>query len=360
MNNVNPNMLVLARESRGLTQRQLAERLLIPQSALSKLEHGLSEPQPELVTKFAEELNYPTKLFYEQGYIDPAFSFQYRKRQALSQKDNSRIQAISNFYKFHIQKLLQSVEVTSPPLPNFTVEEYGSIESVVDALRKAWRIPVGPIGNLTKCIEDAGIFIIHNDFRASLFDGATVMTRGIAPPIIFVDTDVAADRLRFTLAHELGHIIMHSLIPSANIEEEANQFAAELLLPKKQILSSLRNLSFEKLPDLKRHWKVSMAAIIKRAKDLGTITDRQYRYMWVQMAQAGYRVREPIELPKELPTLLKELIDLHKEQLQYSDESLADLLSLSLEEFEEQYLGKKQVLRLIPSAHKRIQFPNRK
>src|ERR1019366_9937990 len=94
----------------------------------------------------------------------------------------------------------------------------------------------------------------------------------------------AGDRLRLTLVHEVGHIIMHeSATPT--MEVEANAFAAEFLAPRKEIKGSLLGLNMAKLADLKRHWKMSMQALIMRAYELKTITESQRRYLFINVAK---------------------------------------------------------------------------
>ncbi|HAG99910.1 MAG TPA: hypothetical protein DCL75_13910 [Ktedonobacter sp.] len=109
----------------------------------------------------------------------------------------------------------------------------------------------------------------------------------------------------FTLAHEIGHIVMHQ-IPTENMEEEADRFAAEFLMPSRDISPDLDSITFTNLARLKSYWKVSMAALIVRANDMGKITQRQYRTLFEQMNKNGYRMNEPIPIPVEEPALLKE------------------------------------------------------
>src|SRR2546421_1977476 len=111
------------------------------------------------------------------------------------------------------------------------------------------------------------------------------------PPLFFVDTRrFTWDRLRYTLAHELGHLIMHHDSTDADAERQADIFAAEFLMPSRDVRPYLYNLTVEKLANLKTYWKVSMSALIKRASDLDAITSRHARTLWMKMAQAGYKL----------------------------------------------------------------------
>ncbi len=119
-------------------------------------------------------------------------------------------------------------------------------------------------------------------------------------------------------------------------------------MPRKEIKSSLYSLTWAKLIDLKAHWKVSMAAIVQRAHELGTITDSQRQYQFIQFSKRGYRTREPDEtdVPIERPSLFDELIQAHTKQLAYSTTELAALMLLEEEELKASYLEKGR-LRLV-------------
>src|SRR5437588_10942690 len=114
------------------------------------------------------------------------------------------------------------------------------------------------------------------------------------------------DPERYSLAHELGHLVGHSA-PHPTMEEEANRFASEFLMPAADIRASLHDITIPRLAALKRYWKVSMAALLRRAYELGTINERRYRFMNIQLSKAGYKMREPIETdpPTEQTSLME-------------------------------------------------------
>ena len=164
--------------------------------------------------------------------------------------------------------------------------------------------------------------------------------------MFFVNEDIPCDRMRWTLAHEMGHVIMHH-IPTESIEDEANQFAAEFLMPARDIKPHLTDLTLAKLATLKPYWKVSMNALLKRACDLGTITERQRSYLWTQMGMHGYRTHEPVVLPQEEPTIVKEILDLHMGQLGYGSADIASLMLMDEQEMRSEYTVPKTRLRRI-------------
>jgi Zn-dependent peptidase ImmA (M78 family) len=146
------------------------------------------------------------------------------------------------------------------------------------------------------------------------------------------------DRLRFTLAHELGHLVLHS-IPRADMEAEADRFAAELLMPEADIRQHLRFLTVQALVLLKKIWRVSMGALLKRAQDLQTISARSAKGLWMYFSRNGWRRREPVgyDLDPESPALLQGLIRYHYDQLDYSVEMLCKVLDWSVEDFKKLY-----------------------
>lgn len=120
-------------------------------------------------------------------------------------------------------------------------------------------------------------------------------------------------RLRLTLAHKAAHLILHQTADGPNVEEEANRFAGEFLMPRREIKASLYRLNLAKLLDLKQEWKVSMAAIVFYAHRLGTITPAQYRYLNINL-QRRWGFNEPYEdqIPVEKPTLVQGLVNVHQ------------------------------------------------
>ena len=205
------------------------------------------------------------------------------------------------------------------------VEEFpGGPEAIARSVRSAWGIPPGPVPNLVREIEDAGGIIIRCDFGTTKVDAVSQWLPDL-PPLFFVNISIPTDRLRFTLAHEIGHIVMHQ-VPTQDMEKEADRFAAEFLMPKKDIRPQLFDLTLPKMASLKPHWRVAMSALLRRAGDLGTIAPRWKSYLWMQMGQYGYRKVEPVTIPAEEPVLLDEIINTHRNDLGYSVRDLNRLV----------------------------------
>jgi Zn-dependent peptidase ImmA (M78 family) len=149
---------------------------------------------------------------------------------------------------------------------------------------------------------------------------------------------MSADRERFTLAHELGHLIMHDLpTPPDNAEREADAFASEFLMPAAEIGPQLAGIDLAKAANLKRHWKTAMSALIRRARDLGRIDERRYTSLNVQLSQKGWRKVEPVQIEHEQPTLIPKMIKVHHDIHDYDVAVLARLTGLSVAEYSERF-----------------------
>src|SRR5205085_1412705 len=127
------------------------------------------------------------------------------------------------------------------------------------------------------------------------------------PPLFFLNARQPGDRLRWTLAHEVGHLVMHE-VPSPSQESEADAFAAELLLPADEIESELEPVTLPHLAQLKIRWRVSIAALLRRAHDLGLNTKSQYHRLFTRYSMLGYRHGEPAPVPVEQPGLVRQVL----------------------------------------------------
>jgi Zn-dependent peptidase ImmA (M78 family)/transcriptional regulator with XRE-family HTH domain len=347
-------MVTLARESRGLTQGELAKQIAelqnrpCTQGTISKIEQGLLSVSDEILNGFVKILKYPHSFFSQNEEVYSAGMSQHRKRASLPAKTLCKIDAMTNISRLHVKSLLKSIEDIDLKVPYYDIDEYCDPEKIARMVRQSWFLPRGPIDHVTKIMEKAGVIIIHCDFGTRLIDGVTMNNIDRLPPIIFINKDIPGDRLRFTLSHELGHIVMHKY-PSENMEKEADRFASEFLMPTSDIKPDLSYLTLPKLADLKRHWKVAMSALVYKASTLKQITPRQSQYLFMQLSKAGYKTREPAELdiPIETPVLLKQLINIHLNDLNYSINELATILNLEEEELFGYYLGTPPQQRLL-------------
>lgn len=325
---VNAAMIVLARESRGWTQTDLADTIRTTQGTVSKYEIG-AIPVPDFHRDaICSALNYERELLEQPDLlVGLGGDFLYRKRARLSAKVQRRVEAEANIRKIQVVRLLRGAAVAERfPFPAIPLNEVeGRPEVAAQELRKAFRIPQGPVRNLTRVLENAGAIVFTVDFGTDYVDGTNIRLPGI-PPLMFLNANVPGERHRFNLAHELGHLVMHFATAIGDPEVEANKFANEFLMPKAEIRSDLRNLDLTTALRLKSVWGVSMAAIIRRAFTLNIITDSIYRRLFTQLGAGGMRTREPQPLPFEQPETFDELLNIHRNKLGFSDEQMRKLL----------------------------------
>ena len=335
----NADMLRLARGAQGETQTQLAKALSVYQGKVSKWEDGLSLPSEEEIERIARHLQYPVVFFFQQ---DAVYGFgtcclYHRKRKKLAVKTLNVIHDRINVMRIGIARLLRNVDELPVQFERMDVDEYDSPEQIAQLTRAAWQMPYGPVRSLVAVVEAAGGIVVQCPFGTSQLDAVSQWPRGM-PPLFFVNTDNPVDRWRFTLAHEVGHIIMHR-VPTANAEEEADRFASEFLMPKRDVALDLHSLTVQKALRLKPRWRVSMQALIRRARDVGTITDRKYTSLFTYLSKLGYRKNEPGPLAPEHPTTLQRLIDVHFEHLGYSFSELSKLVFCTEQRFRADYLN---------------------
>ncbi len=340
-NRLNPKMITVARESRGLTQLELAEKLSLSTSQMSRIEQDFTEVGEQHLKALSTVLNYPETFFYQEGEnLPPALAL--RKRNKVAQKVLLPIEAQVNIYRFNVEKLLKAMGKTDFDLPTLDIDKLGSPAEAARKLRKAWKMEKGAIPNLTQVLEENGIYIIAFDFNTERVDGMSILANG-SFPVVFSNKRSLGDRQRFTLAYELGHLVMHlQTNPSftRDISHEANQFAAEFLMPEKDIRSDFKDgVTINILADLKRKWKVSMQSLLYRANDLGVITDNQKRYLINQFNSLNIRRREPAELdiPREQPMKLRDTITHYKTKQRLNVKQLALFFNSSEEEFLSKY-----------------------
>lgn len=337
--NFNADMLKLARDARELTQADLAKAADVTQALVSKIENGLiAQPSDDVVEKLARAVNRPSSFFYQQERLVGFPHFHYRKRARLGTKALARIAAIINIRRQHILKLLRSYEhAAEKPIPQIDLDETGlTPEKVAERLREYWMLPRGPVQNLVELIEAAGGIVILCRFNTNLLDGISFRGEGL-PPMFFMNRDVPGERFRFSLAHELGHMVLHATPgDDERMEHEAHRFAAGFLMPAAEIRPYLTAPKLSALARVKAFWKVSIKALIKRTHDLKLITDNQHRWLHVQYSKA-FKAGEPVPIPLEQPSRLRTMVEYHLTNLGYSVAELAGLLSIHTQDLERAY-----------------------
>ncbi|WBU37357.1 helix-turn-helix domain-containing protein [Homoserinibacter sp. YIM 151385] len=339
------SMVTLLREARGWTQTELAERATMSQAVISKVETGAIELDPERLQRLAEALDCrPESLEHNAALPSIEITCLHRRRAStMSVSTMKRIEAVTHLSRISVEGLLDGIELApARTLERIEVLPGRGPAEVARELRYRWNVPSGPIANLIGLVESAGVVVVFRSFGTTGQDAVSTWPQDSQrPPMMLVNADLSADRLRFTVAHELGHLAMHAL-PVDSQEAEANIFAGEFLAPAGEIREKLEGLTtsdFRRLMALKTQWGMSMAALIRRAHDLETISDRQYREFQVRLGKLGWRTSEPGDVARENPSVVDKIIALQRSEHDYSDDDLARLAGMTEAAFRRHYLA---------------------
>ncbi len=328
----NGEMLRLARQRKGLRQKEAAHRLGIEQPLLSRMENGLAEVTDDFVVSAGAIYELPKSFFYLNDPVLGApvsVHTMWRRKADVTAKEMDMVVAELNLRAMHLRRFLEGVEIAnSADIPRLDIDDYENPEEIAEIVRAHWKVPSGPVKDLTALIERAGAIVCHSDMSGASISGATFSAPGV-PPLILLNSEQPADRMRYSLAHELGHLVMHRF-PSSDMEREANEFAASLLMPASDIQPYFkgRRIDLALLAAMKPEWRVAMQALLMRARSLECLTKNQAQYLWKQISARRLRLREPPELdfPKEVPTVVSTVVQIHLESLGYSASELAQLL----------------------------------
>lgn len=339
----NGDMLRLARQRKGFHQTEAANHLGVTQSLLSRYENKLNKPPEEFLARAARVYGVRQSFFYQNEPIYGAPVSVHpmtRRRSDVSAREMDSVVAELNVRVIHIRRFLEAVNVGSgTPLPRLDIEEYGDPETIAGILRAHWGVPRGPLPNLVTLAERAGVIVAHSAMAGVEVSGVTFAPPGI-PPLVLLKSGQPSDRLRFTLAHEIGHLVMHRF-PTPTMEAEANDFASALLMPAADMRPYFagRRVDLALLAAMKPEWRVSMQAILMRAKALGMIERNQEEYLWKQIGVRRMRLREPPELDFEIeqPTVMPGLVRVFRESLGYSLSETAQIMHLHDADIEEFY-----------------------
>lgn len=314
-------MLVMAREARGMTQTEVAdamrkagagESVTVSQGYVSKAESGRLAVSDDRLRLYAAALGYPPQLLQLNAQVlgVGVGLVHHRKRASASASALRRLHARLALTRVQVEGLLAiDAEQVGHCFPVVELDDLVRPKDAARRVRKDWGMPVGPVPDMVAALEDAGAAVVVTDLGSDRLD-AVSQWDGNQAPLILIGRHAPGDRCRFSLAHELGHLVMHQRPGNGpDQEKEADAFAAEFLMPAADIRSDLTGaIDLARLSRLKQKWRVSMAALLRRAQTLGTITDWHYRSVQVEMSALGYRTQEPAPLSHEHPRRLPDLV----------------------------------------------------
>lgn len=310
---VNGNRFKRAREILGLTQANVADLVGVQQSTIARIEQNVIEPSDALVEGIAFRLGFDKEFFYQPpGPEFPFGSLLYRKRSALKSADQSRLHqmAWAAFILYdHMAKRLKRLPTLRLPTLNDEPPEIAA-QLTRDALGCE---PDTPIDRLLFKLEQCGLCIFAVPDNVEDYD-AFALWADKRKPVIVVNTDKPGDRIRWTTAHEAGHLVMHHSLQGGtdDAEKEADHFASALLMPAEAMEQAItRPVTLSSLAELKLRWGVSIQALLRRARDLVIITEHQYKHLVVQQSRLWGRKQEPenLAIKPERPRALRKMAE---------------------------------------------------
>lgn len=355
---MNTNLIELARIAAGLSQGTLAKRLGKSQPFISQVERGERDIPSDLIQEWAHHCEVPVSYFSRNENLldEPIANLIHRKMTTLPARSFQTANAKIKLISLEVDSLFSEVKIIpSVELPNLP-SDIGPGDAAA-AVRREWEIPSGPLPNLVKLVESAGIPTVFLETLHDKHSALSIKGKWF-DWLIVLNSNHPASRLRFSLAHELGHIILkHNYMngmESNVIEAEANAFAGNLLFPESYVRRELNKLTFSHLIYLKQRWKVSIAFLIRQAFDYGLIDSYSKQKLYIELAkQPGGRRREVAEFDSEEPTLIRRIIEsLQDEGLSITE--IADLATINESILRQRYLREPQLKVVSEVKEKRV------
>lgn len=332
-----------ARLGAGMSLRELASRAGVSAQAISKYERGLDMPSSPVLLRLAGALGVSVGVLLRPGGVllsSPSYRCRTsRLRVRDRQKVEAQVQDWAERY-FTIEDILGVSQAFVPPSINRAIRKVEDVEKVARELRETWSLGEDPISNLTDVLEAQGIKV----GAVSGVDGfnALTMWANETVPVIVVKADLPGDRQRFSLAHELGHLLLEA--PESwsekDIEKAAHRFAGAFLVPDDVVRRELGQrracLDLHELQLLKHEYGISMQAWIHRALDLGVISKSAAVRLFRLFKAKGWSQQEPGKpYPPERTDRLERLVFRARAEGLIGHLRAAELLGLSLQGFEQ-------------------------
>lgn len=303
--------LRLIRLINGWTMKETADKLNKSATFISMLEKGQSHPTFQTILDLSRIFGV-NHTFFLNGNTLPSVSGStfFRERVAVP-KRNSESAESKNILIAYLDSLIwPKLELNTFQMPSyalinseFKLIDFDKIDEIANNVRQQFKLGIGPISNVTLLIERLGIRVNFIDLSSDQIDALTGKI-GNQYYISVNKKNRSSVRIRFNLAHELGHILLHSGYSESDVknsskkkrmEQEAQHFAGSLLMPEKGIALDMAQTNMQFLKELKKHWLVSLAALIYRGNEIGLISDRQFLFLNQTISRHGWRKKEPYD-----------------------------------------------------------------
>ncbi len=336
--------LAHARKVAGLSLRELATKVGLSHAAIKKYEDGKVFPASDTLIKLSRVLKVRVEYFFRQPPMTLE-NIKYRKHSDVPKKTLDIIKHQIMDYaerRLELEAIVPTFCKSFIPIKSLSsrIQSFKDIEHIAEQIRTAWSLGQEPIADLVDVLENHGIRIFMvNHVGDAKFDGQSATIN--KEPIIIINSNNPGDRQRFTLAHELGHLILNDKMGGELDEEKAcNRFAGAFLLPASAVRQDLgmprTSLEIQELAILKEAFGLSMGSILRRAYEVGVINTASYKEIKRLFEQKGWVKKEPgVDLPSEKGHLLNKMV-FHALAEDYIGESkAAELMNMTLQQFRE-------------------------
>lgn len=312
-----------ARLYHGWRKVDVARTIGITPAAVGQYESGRTRPSPSVLAELTLHLGFPAP-FFERGQEIPHVpdaQAHFRKLRSTTKLERDRMLVRLELLSELVADIEAHVELPDVDIPVHPVT--GEIdddepEIAATGVRRAWGLGPGPLDHVVRLLEAKGVIVVRSSVDSEVVDAFSTWTG--ARPIVVLGADKRdTARARFDAAHELGHFVMHhDAEPGRHVvERQAHRFAAAFLMPAEVIARELpTRTSWPTLFRLKQRWRVSLQALLYRARTLGVISPDAYQRAQIYLSRQGWRDNEPVELgPPEQPTLLNRALRLMRDEL---------------------------------------------
>jgi len=332
-----------ARAAAGMSMRALADKAGISANMIKKYEHNLSMPSSGKIIILAKALGIKSEYFFRPTNVTLE-AVQYRNRHKFS---NHSLKKIEASVLEQVERWMELVNIYpsfpikpfSPPISTpRSLNSLDEVDGYANQVRKSWDLGLNPIRELIDALEANGLLVIVTDIASNeRFDGLNAIVGN--QKIIVISSNWPGDRQRFTLAHELAHIVLNGkLSKGINVEYACDRFAASFLLPSEAIKSYLgesrNHLEDKELQLLKQEFGISMQACLRRAKDLGIITESEFKKAHKKFKDNDWLANEPgVEYEKQKTILLEQLVFRALGEELINESKAAEILGISQMKF---------------------------
>lgn len=337
-----------ARILNGLSLQDLANALdnKISRQALHKYEKGEVIPDSDMINQLSKVFHLQPDFFFRDTKVELG-EIEYRKLSKMPQKEASMIKEKTKEYLSRYLELEGIIgldnEFINPLADIGMVTTYEQINKAAKTLREKWNLGNGAIFNVVELLEDKNIKVVKLDVDENI-DGLQTCVNGNIPVIAYnIKKANKPDRIRFTILHELAHLLMtFGDISEKQKENLCHQFAGALLLPEETIKAELGNhrnkLSTLELGNIKKQYGISMQAIAMRARDCGIINEHYIKQFFFIFKQMNWRVDEPYDyVGVEESNRFEQLLFRALIEEQISMSKAASLSNQSLAEFKKEH-----------------------